>query len=182
MGWIGKGLESFRSLQIRPLLEQAISLGIIICSALMIWKGLMCITGSESPVVVVLSESMEPGFQRGDILFLHMNNDPVQVGEIVVYNVKGRDIPIVHRVIEVHEQQSSGELDILTKGDNNDADDRTGLLYAPGQLWLQQNDILGRAVGFLPYVGYFTIIMTDFPLLKYLMIGSLGLLVITSKE
>lgn len=32
--------------------------------ALIIWKGLVCITGSESPVVVVLSESMEPGFRR----------------------------------------------------------------------------------------------------------------------
>lgn len=33
-------------------------------SALIIWKGLICMTGSESPVVVVLSESMEPGFAR----------------------------------------------------------------------------------------------------------------------
>lgn len=36
----------------------------IISSALIIWKALMCITGSESPVVVVLSGSMEPGFKR----------------------------------------------------------------------------------------------------------------------
>ena len=33
-------------------------------SALIIWKALMCVTGSESPVVVVLSGSMEPGFKR----------------------------------------------------------------------------------------------------------------------
>lgn len=36
----------------------------IVTSALIIWKALMCITGSESPVVVVLSGSMEPGFKR----------------------------------------------------------------------------------------------------------------------
>lgn len=36
----------------------------IFSSALIIWKGLMLFSGSESPVVVVLSESMEPGFQR----------------------------------------------------------------------------------------------------------------------
>ena len=42
--------------------------GLILTSALIIWKGLICITGSESPVVVVLSESMEPGFQRVSIL------------------------------------------------------------------------------------------------------------------
>jgi len=32
--------------------------------ALIIWKALMCLTGSESPVVVVLSGSMEPAFKR----------------------------------------------------------------------------------------------------------------------
>lgn len=31
-------------------------------------------------VVVVLSGSMEPGFQRGDILFLNMGTAPVRTG------------------------------------------------------------------------------------------------------
>ncbi|KAJ4708285.1 Signal peptidase I [Melia azedarach] len=116
MGWIRESIESVKSMKIRESLFQIISLGMIVSSAFMIWKGLMCITGSESPVVVVLSESMEPGFQRGDILFLHMSKDPIRAGEIVVFNVKGRDIPIVHRVIEVHEHQRTDEVDILTKG------------------------------------------------------------------
>ncbi|KAL8458036.1 hypothetical protein ACS0TY_035784 [Phlomoides rotata] len=128
----------------------------IVTSALMIWKTLICITGSESPVVVVLSESMEPGFARN------------------------REIPIVHRVIEVHERRDTREVDILTKGDNNDDDDIS--LYAPGQRWLQRQHIMGRAVGFLPYVGWATIIMTENPLIKYILIGALGLLVITSKD
>lgn len=143
----------------------------------------MCIiTGSESPVIVVLTGSMEPGFQRGDILFLYMSNDPVHVGEIVVFNVTGRDIPIVHRVVEVHQRQTTGELDILTKGDNNREDDRTGLIYSPGQRWLQQQHIMGRVVGFLPYVGYCTIILTDMPMLKYVVMGAVLLPGITSKE
>lgn len=41
----------------------------IVTSALIIWKGLMCVTGSESPVVVVLSGSMEPGFKRVSPVF-----------------------------------------------------------------------------------------------------------------
>ena len=48
----------------------------------------------ESPVVVVLSGSMEPAFQRGDILFLNNQDDPIRVGEIVVFKIKDRDIPI----------------------------------------------------------------------------------------
>ncbi|XP_035547501.1 signal peptidase complex catalytic subunit SEC11C-like isoform X2 [Juglans regia] len=155
-------------------------IGMIVTSALIIWKALMCITGSESPVVVVLSESMEPGFKRGDILFLHMSKDPIRAGEIVVFNVDGRDIPIVHRVIKVHERQDTGEVDVLTKGDSNKDDDR--VLYAHRQLWLQQHHIVGRAVGFLPYVGWVTIIMTEKPIIKYILIGALGLLVITSKD
>ncbi|KAG6426023.1 hypothetical protein SASPL_110236 [Salvia splendens] len=125
--------------------EKETDMGLIVTSALMIWKGLMCITGSESPIVVVLSESMEPGFARGDILFLRMSKEPIRAGEIVVYNINGRDIPIVHRVIKVHERKDTGEVDVLTKGDNN-GDDDIGL-YAPGQRWLQRKHIIGRAVG-----------------------------------
>ncbi|KAJ6394476.1 hypothetical protein OIU77_023644 [Salix suchowensis] len=198
MGWIGETVDSIKSIQIRQLLTQAVSLGMIVTSALIIWKALMCITGSESPVVVVLSGSMEPGFKReivvatlqlnicsmklflGDILFLHMSKDPIRAGEIVVFNIDGREIPIVHRVIKVHERQDTGEVDVLTKGDNNYGDDR--LLYAEGQLWLQRHHIMGRAVGFLPYVGWVTIIMTEKPIIKYILIGALGLLVITSKD
>lgn len=47
---------------------------------------------------------MEPAFQRGDILFLNNQDDPIRVGEIVVFKIKDRDIPIVHRVLEVHEK------------------------------------------------------------------------------
>ena len=47
---------------------------------------------------------MEPAFQRGDILFLTNYDDPIRVGEIVVFKVKDREIPIVHRVIKVHEK------------------------------------------------------------------------------
>lgn len=52
-------------------------------------------------VVVVLSGSMEPGMFRGDILFLNMGKAPIRTGEIVVFNIDGRDIPIVHRVMRV---------------------------------------------------------------------------------
>ncbi|THF99747.1 hypothetical protein TEA_010338 [Camellia sinensis var. sinensis] len=172
MGLIGETtvVDSIKSIQFRQAFSQAVTLGIIVASALIIWKTLMCITGSQSPIVVVLSESMEPAFQRGDILFLHMSKDPIRVGEIVVFDVEGRDIPIVHRVIKVHERQDTGEVDVLTKGpdyivmrtsrdtpdlhgvgpyvrDHNLHDDRRGGLYAPGQLWIQQHHILGRAVG-----------------------------------
>eukprot|EP00268_Persea_americana_P027291 TRINITY_DN26707_c1_g1_i1.p1 TRINITY_DN26707_c1_g1~~TRINITY_DN26707_c1_g1_i1.p1 ORF type:complete len:109 (-),score=11.80 TRINITY_DN26707_c1_g1_i1:39-365(-) len=85
----------------RRFTAQAINLGMIVSLALMIWKLWMCLSGSESPVVVVLTGSMEPGFKRGDILFLHMNEAPIRAGEIVVFDIEGRKIPIVHRVVTV---------------------------------------------------------------------------------
>lgn len=51
------------------------------------------------------SGSMEPAFHRGDLLFLTKYQDEqVRVGEIVVFKVEGRDIPIVHRVLKLHEK------------------------------------------------------------------------------
>jgi len=152
----------------------------IVFSALMIWKGLMFLTKSESPVVVVLSGSMEPAFQRGDILFLNNQDDPIRVGEIVVFKIKDRDIPIVHRVMKVHENRETGEVEVRTKGDNNKVDDLG--LYAPGQKWLKREDILGRARGTLRYLGMVTIILNDHPMLKVLLIGIMGLFVLTNKE
>jgi signal peptidase len=44
-------IHHFLSIQ---LVFQALNFGMIVSSALMIWKGLMVFTGSESPIVVVL--------------------------------------------------------------------------------------------------------------------------------
>jgi signal peptidase I len=44
--------------------QMSLFAGMIVTSALIVWKGLLVVTGSESPVVVVLSGSMEPGFKR----------------------------------------------------------------------------------------------------------------------
>lgn len=168
-----------KSMDKRTFATQCLSLSLIVCSAVMIWKGLVVVSGSESPVVVVLSGSMEPAFYRGDILFLWMGTRALQVGEIVVFKVKGREIPIVHRLFEMHKNMPE-DANILTKGDNNPVDDRG--LYNPGQLWLQTEDVMGRAQGFVPYVGMITIQLTDYPILKYLLVGLMGLFVITAKD
>jgi len=163
----------------RQLTFQLLNLAMIVFSALMIWKGLMFATKSESPVVVVLSGSMEPAFQRGDILFLNNAVEEVNIGDVVVFKIRDRDIPIVHRILKKHEKPD-GKVEMLSKGDNNRVDDRG--LYAPGQLWLEREDVLGKAVGTLRYVGMVTIALNDYPVLKYVLVGMMGLFVLTSKE
>jgi signal peptidase len=87
------------AMQPRQLAAQVLNFALVLSTAFMLWKGLSVVADSPSPIVVVLSGSMEPAFQRGDLLFLWNRGLDTQVGEIVVYNVKGKDIPIVHRVV-----------------------------------------------------------------------------------
>ena len=95
--------ESMRGPNWRRQVAQVVQVLYVIASALAIWKGLSLVTNTESPVVVVLSGSMEPAFHRGDLLFLTMSQKPIEVGEITVYQVPGTAIPIVHRVIETRQ-------------------------------------------------------------------------------
>ncbi|XP_017885500.1 signal peptidase complex catalytic subunit SEC11A [Ceratina calcarata] len=174
--------DDVRRMNKRQFLYQMLSFAMVVSSALMIWKGLMVVTGSESPIVVVLSGSMEPAFHRGDLLLLtNYEDEPVRVGEIVVFKVEGRDIPIVHRVLKLHEKgDQNNTVKFLTKGDNNSVDDRG--LYAVGQLWLTRKDVVGRARAFLPYVGIVTIYMNEYPKFKYAVLICLGLYVLVHRE
>ncbi len=68
--------EDLRRMNKRQFLYQVLSFGMIVSSALMIWKGFLT----------------------------NYHEDPIRVGEIVVFKVEGRDIPIVHRVLKLHER------------------------------------------------------------------------------
>ncbi|KAF2097619.1 signal peptidase complex catalytic subunit sec11 [Rhizodiscina lignyota] len=167
-------------MQPRQLAAQILNFALVLSTAFMMWKGLSVFSNSPSPIVVVLSGSMEPAFQRGDLLFLWNRGMDTQVGEIVVYNVKGKDIPIVHRVVR---RFGGGEkpLQLLTKGDNNAADDTE--LYARGQRFLnREEDVIGSVVGFIPFVGYVTILLSEYPWLKTVMLGLMGLTVVLQRE
>lgn len=139
---------------------------------------------------------MEPAFQRGDLLFLWNRNlvAETDVGEVVVYNVKDKDIPIVHRVVRkfgkgyVLDTEEAIQLltlcsdtaKLLTKGDNNLSDDTE--LYAKNQDYLVRKDIIGSVIGYIPFVGYVTILLSEYPWLKTVMLGIMGLLVVLQRE
>ncbi|OJD25187.1 signal peptidase complex catalytic subunit SEC11 [Blastomyces percursus] len=184
----------------RQTFTQVLNFALVLSTAFMLWKGLSVFTNSSSPIVVVLSGSMEPAFQRGDLLFLWNRSPRVDVGEIVVYNVRGKDIPIVHRVMRtfpdvpgkdatkqggkqgVEASLSSLESQkLLTKGDNNLSDDTE--LYARGQDYLdRKEDIVGSVRGYIPAIGYVTIMLSEHPWLKSVLLGFMGLMVILQRE
>ncbi|KAM3136143.1 hypothetical protein pb186bvf_011765 [Paramecium bursaria] len=174
-------VEEFKNMKPRKIWLQIVSLAIVVGSALSMWKSFQIGSFSESPIVVVLSGSMEPAYYRGDILFLTFFQKPIVVGDVIVYKIKDQEIPIVHRVLQV-QQRSNDPMDqlILTKGDNNHVDDRA--LYPKGQMWLQRSEVMGKIEAVLPYVGYITILLNDYPQLKYLMIALMSLFVLTAKD
>ena len=70
---------------------------------------------------------------------------------------------------------------LLTKGDNNSADDTE--LYAKGQDHLnRQEDIVGSVRWYMPMVGYVTIMLSEHPWLKSVLLGIMGLTVMLQRE
>lgn len=72
-------------------------------------------------------------------------------------------------------------LQLLTKGDNNLADDTE--LYARGQDYLTRStDIIGSVIGYVPFVGYVTILLSEHPWLKTVLLGLMGVMVVLQRE
>ena len=69
---------------------------------------------------------------------------------------------------------------LLSKGDNNPVDDRG--LYPRNIFWLNKKHIIGKIRAYCPYVGYLTIFINDYPILKYTLIGLMLLSVVISKD
>ena len=104
---------------------------------------------------------------------------PIENGDIVVYEIEGEGIPIVHRVITV-QIDGDGKRKYLTKGDNNPVDDRG--LYNKGVLYLTDSMVVGKVAGIIPYGGYLTIMLNDYPLFKYAVLGLMLITVLVQKD
>ena len=179
---------------------------LIISTAFAAWKGLCFVTASSSPVIVVISESMEPAFYRGDVLFVWNRAEVFDVGEVAVCWFEGRPLPMVHRIVQrvpeygvgrneryyttfltaiaadrllTYRAKSSAlptiehpQYQYLTKGDNNDRDDTP--LYPPGQPYVKRHEVIGTIKGYIPYLGWVTILMNEHPWLKTAVFGAVG--------
>ncbi|MHA1844371.1 MAG: signal peptidase I [Promethearchaeota archaeon] len=130
---------------------------------------------SPTPMVVVVSRSMEPNIHVGDLLFLRGVDAPSQIKEdnVIVYDARGLwpgapSDPIVHRVIDKYFDGQRWWF--LTKGDNNNY---------PDPAWVPEENVIGVVVGRIPYIGYVKIFLTDSGLLVPLLVILSILLVIS---
>jgi|GEM_PF-1445611 signal peptidase len=81
--------------------------------------------------MVVISDSMKPEFQRGDMIMVQSVFLTPEPGDIVTFNLKNKNYDVSHRVI------STGNEAIITKGDNNPRKDE----YST-----KQEDIKAKAI------------------------------------
>ena len=136
---------------------------------------------TKSPIVVVVSGSMETQIHKGDLLFV-MGREPEDIkngtiidkdGDIIVFNAQGLwptaplD-PIVHRVIDKY--QVGDTWYFRTKGDANAIPDA-----AP----IPESRIIGVVIGGIPYIGWVKIFLTESGLLIPLLVIISALLIIS---
>ncbi len=88
------------------------------------------------------------GFNKGDIMILY-SPKKAEVGDSIVYLVSHRPDPIIHRVIDLKEE--NGKRLFFTKGDHNcDAGDF--------ERNIPEDKVIGKAVWRIPFLGWVKII------------------------
>lgn len=99
---------------------------------------------TESPLMVVSSESMVPTLNVGDIIIVRgVDPQTVTVGTIIIFHSPyDYSMPIVHRVVAIDNQDSS--IFFETKGDHNQL--RDGWKVPAGNL-------MGVFIAKIPYIG-----------------------------
>lgn len=164
--------EAIKRRSVRQNIAQFVLASYSLIGSYMIWKLLCVLLNNDSPIVCVLSESMEPGLRRGDILFLKPQD--YSCGDIIVYQVYEGSIPIVHRVIRSVGSQ------MLTKGDNNRTDDIG--LYRRGRMFLEPHEIRAGVFGYIPFFGMITIWLNSIPGLKFIIMAVSAWAVFSTRE
>lgn len=71
-------------------------------------------------------------------------------------------------------------MDLLTKGDNNEVDDRG--LYSNRQMFINREHLMGRVRSYLPYFGFPTIMLNDYPAFKFIVLGFMGFLALLGRD
>ncbi len=138
---ISKAVSFFRK---NPVARVLLVIAILFAATYGSVEVLRLALGTESPLMVVSSESMIPTLNVGDIILVR-GIDPrdVTVDTIIIFHSPNDwDMPIVHRVVAVENAGSS--VFFRTKGDHNPVPDS----------WIvPDQNLMGVYVGKIPYVG-----------------------------
>jgi len=91
--------------------------------------------------LVVLSESMRPTINMGDLVVTASTNpNDIKTGDIVAFKDGDKDFPITHRVVNITDNG------FITKGDANED---------PDPMVRTSNAVVGKVTFWVPFAGYF---------------------------
>lgn len=80
--------------------------------------------------MVVLTKSMEPTIEAGDLIVCEVvKTEDVKVGDVISFfdpDSSGTAV-VTHRVVEIEVDEKTGAISFRTKGDNNNLEDRTSV-------------------------------------------------------
>ena len=90
---------------------------------------------------VVISESMEPEINKGDIIYMKKaDKEKLKTGDIVIFMQENTNFTITHRIVEINFEERC----VYTKGEQNTQQEKSKVKF---------NDILGVYVYKIPYIG-----------------------------
>ena len=170
----------------KPVIKKKVIVAVLLISfaffgSFIIYFVLQVSLNTQTPIVVVVSGSMAPTINEGDILFVQ-GRDPSLIqngsavekdGDIIVFNAYGLWSsapldPIVHRVIE--KWYDNGTWYFRTMGDANSL---------PDPVKISEDKVIGVVIGGIPFIGWIKIVLTESGLLIPLLIIISVLLIIS---
>jgi len=103
---------------------------------------------TDSPMMAVVSNSMYPTFERGDLIFVKGVDSPDEIkrGDIIVFQLDGDPETKVHRVVEI--ENNDGKLRFRTKGDHKPNIDPWNVSF---------EEVKGRVLFWIPKLGYLSL-------------------------
>jgi len=139
-----RGIEQLRSIKNNEIAKLIMLAVLVISLSYGGWSALRIVSATEHPLLVVVSGSMVPTFNVGDIIYIKgVPSETIDVGTIIVFHSpREYDTLIVHRVIQ--RVDKDGTTYFKTKGDfNRYADDWT----------VPREYVVGTYSGRIPYIG-----------------------------
>lgn len=110
---------------------------------------------------------LKNGFRKGDIIVAYGRFEP-EIGDIIIFKPSLKSTaprPIIHRIVKIEDNK---EKIIETKGDHN-ADQLTisNNIYKTDETNIYENQVIGKAILRVPYLGWPKIWLVDFLKLFY---------------
>ncbi len=120
--------------------------GVII--AMLIYQALTIALGTTRPVIDVVSESMVPAINKGDLVIVrHVDPLTLKIGDVIVFETLSEPLPVIHRLYKINEDGT-----FQTLGDNNHGEQHDW------EKRIEGSNVIGKAVFVIPYVGWVKII------------------------